>query len=235
MPSKTFLHRAAAIVAAVIASSSLSAQITFTVTGTVDNTRDGFTANDPVTFTYTLVQNPSPAFSGTATASSQYRWEDETIGVDTALWANVTAASPFTGTWSRPSTSSTSPYSYIRVQASNALDLNAGSSNYTDPTGLTFGANDVVDIFTSATFTGLSFDLSSGTLPDANTYFAALAGTYSLDTNHGSFFSVVGASDDIFFTPTSLTISAVPEPSTYAAFAGLAALGLVALRRRRAA
>lgn len=36
------------------------------------------------------------------------------------------------------------------------------------------------------------------------------------------------------FAVTSLTVSAVPEPSTYAALAGLAAFGLVLLRRRRA-
>jgi len=34
---------------------------------------------------------------------------------------------------------------------------------------------------------------------------------------------------------TSLTISAIPEPSTYATFAGIAALGLIAWRRRRLA
>jgi hypothetical protein len=41
----------------------------------------------------------------------------------------------------------------------------------------------------------------------------------------------------INFSPTTISISAaaIPEPSTYAALAGLAALGLVVLRRRRAA
>jgi len=37
----------------------------------------------------------------------------------------------------------------------------------------------------------------------------------------------------ISLTPTALTISAVPEPSTYALLAGSAMLGFVVLRRRR--
>lgn len=51
-------------------------------------------------------------------------------------------------------------------------------------------------------------------------------------------YSTTSATSNLTITDVAITTnvaSAVPEPSTYAAFAGLAALGLVAWRRRRAA
>lgn len=82
-----------------------------------------------------------------------------------------------------------------------------------------------IDGFTAASFTaGTTFNLfdwgsASGTfstlnLPDLSAY------GFAWDTS-------------ALYTTGELSVSAVPEPSTYAAFAGLAALGLVALGRRR--
>jgi hypothetical protein len=96
--------------------------------------------------------------------------------------------------------------------------------------------------------TGLSASVSAGNLPtftfpeaysepfSAAGYFAGFAGSYQ--NFDSSFFRVhdpLGV--EIGFTVTNLTIgaSAIPEPSTYAALFGLCALGLVMLRRRRAA
>jgi hypothetical protein len=64
------------------------------------------------------------------------------------------------------------------------------------------------------------------------TYFSAYAGTYALNTGILKMYDV-GAGHNTTFTATSLTIGAVPEPSTYAALIGLAALGYAAYCRWR--
>ena len=72
---------------------------------------------------------------------------------------------------------------------------------------------------------------------DGTTLIAALStdsfesGLYSIDATTGVA-TLIGAFDSGI---TSIAVSAVPEPSTYAAFAGLAVLGLAASRRRRVA
>lgn len=80
--------------------------------------------------------------------------------------------------------------------------------------------------FTAATYTLFEFSGASGTSSfDVSDFVfgSTIAGyTYALALN-GSALELTA------------TASAVPEPSTYAAFAGLAALGLIMLRRRRIA
>lgn len=131
------------------------------------------------------------------------------------------------------------------MTSSNVIAITAASSNWTDSMGLTHSGNEVTNITMNARFTGLTFDLSSGgPLPDANTFFGALAGTYSELDYAGSntnYFYWVGIDEGLFedgmyFTPTSLTIAvgAVPEPSTYAAILGVAALIGASVVRRRA-
>lgn len=100
--------------------------------------------------------------------------------------------------------------------------------------GLTFNGNIVSDIYVGANFNGLNFDFPSQSLPVATTYFSAYLGTYTLNATYGHYFTIQNVGQ-IDFTPTSLTISAVPEPSTYAAIFGALALGLVVWKRRRAA
>ncbi len=87
---------------------------------------------------------------------------------------------------------------------------------------VTYGA------FTPASFSaGQSFDLFN---------WGSATGTFStLNLPDLSAYGLTWDTSALYSTGVlSVTTSAVPEPSTYAAFAGLAALGLVALRRRRA-
>ena len=77
----------------------------------------------------------------------------------------------------------------------------------------------------------ISYTINANTLTPGTDY--SLYGSYAaiLDQNstNGSFNAAYWEAS------TSLTISAIPEPSTYATFAGFAALGLAAWRRRRLA
>lgn len=74
------------------------------------------------------------------------------------------------------------------------------------------------------------------------TYFTSYIGTYSsLATTGAAGKNAISVSladpgkTSISFTPTTLTISvgAVPEPSSFALLAGLTALGFISTRRRR--
>ena len=101
---------------------------------------------------------------------------------------------------------------------------------------VTYDAN-FEEFFTVGTLGGDFTALASFDWVDGTTLIAALStdsfesGLYSIDATTGVA-TLIGAFDSGI---TSLAVSAVPEPSTYAAFAGLAVLGLAASRRRRVA
>lgn len=102
---------------------------------------------------------------------------------------------------------------------------------------------------TTPSFTGFPTGVTSGTYD--HTFDMTLSGSYNptFITNNGGTVStamnaLVAALDDgkAYFNIHSSSfaggeirgfLTAVPEPSSYAAFAGIAALGVVALRRRR--
>jgi hypothetical protein len=212
-----------------------SAQVTFTVNGTINSTGSGFTSGDTISFTFILVQNPPQAFTGFVNPGSLYAWEDDNALTDTPLWTNVTGSVnsvAFGGAWARPSANNAAPYS--NVYAAGTLNPTIGLSARSDSgesIGLTRDGDALTAIQIEGYYTGLNFDHSSGTLPAANSYFPAYAGTYGLSSSPGAFFEL-NDTTNINFTPTTLTISAVPEPSTYAMLLGIAALGVVWLGRR---
>ena len=76
-----------------------------------------------------------------------------------------------------------------------------------------------------------TFTIAAGTLTAGQDYegWATFARVVDHDTTHSGVYAVAWWGNE-----TSFTVSAIPEPSTYAAFAGLGALGLAVWRRRRA-
>jgi len=119
-----------------------------------------------------------------------------------------------TSTFNRLSSwNDTEPYLYPSL--GNGVDVVLW--NDSDATGMTFSTSN------DAFYGEAVFDLSA--YSSFTDLFPALNATGNVEiwNGHGTLgtWQVVGA-------------SAVPEPSAYAAFAGLASLGLVALRRRRA-
>lgn len=247
---KSFVTKAALLLGLALAPIAALGQIVFTVSGTVNATGNGFTAGQAVTFSFTLAQTASNTGSDSRVLLTGaqndiingYRWADE-VTADPILWADVTG-SPFSGTYARPVALSASPSMELQLDTTNnrirflASAPEPGGA-YTESMGLTFGGNNVTYIYAIGHYTGLNFDFTSGTLPDATAYFSNYLGTYAYTEipffTQSSAVYYDGASNDIFFTPTSLTISAVPEPSTYAAILGALALGLVVSRRRRTA
>lgn len=102
-----------------------------------------------------------------------------------------------------------------------------GSTDYTDqnafsrvgPPGVTFDENPA----------NLTYTLAANPLNAGKTFFG--------EGNFGIFldYNTTGGSINVSLLEsiTSFQVQAIPEPSTYAAFAGLGALGLAAWRRRR--
>lgn len=88
----------------------------------------------------------------------------------------------------------------------------------------------------SATLGGsLALNFLGGYTPTAGDTFALFTTSGSISSTFSQITSNVGGFDYSFNNATGLlTVSAIPEPSTYAILAGLGALGLTLYRRRRA-
>ena len=131
-----------------------------------------------------------------------------------------------TGSWQRPVLAESDPFSFIHV-GTDQLNLYAGNdANYS--IGLKANGVDVYGIGGIAV-TGDIFS-HPGSYTDPNAYFTGLTGTYILDGG-GINFQTAGGT--IGFSPNSLTIGTIPEPSS-ALLTGLGLADLVFRRRRHA-
>lgn len=117
-------------------------------------------------------------------------------------------------------------YQFLNTTPGEAYDISFDLSSITNLPGLD-----------SATTFSVSFDgtlLSQRTLPDAGTgYGLTFSSVTASGTSASLFFSsqtnfITFKLDNVVVTPT-----AVPEPSTYSALAGVAALVAITFRRRR--
>jgi hypothetical protein len=222
----------------------------------------GYTFGNSYTFTFVipagLAQNGNGE-TGYSTSSSTYRSESAAQG---SFFTSISGTG-LSGSYVTPTdtdrfedlgvySNGGDPFMYIRAQSlANNLGLTL-RDNTTAITGIEFQVNDP----------NVSFDYP-GSRPDSTdaednpiyvnpaTYF----GTYNnfgtvtggeADSHFQMNNSIIprlvlsyidGGTTSIDFSPISISISAaaIPEPSTYAALAGLGALGLAVLRRRRAA
>ena len=238
--SRSFLRVLGLAGLSLIASLSAIAQTTFTFKGNVlSSSFEDYQNGDAFTVTFVTKANIA---AGYGYADPDYLgWVEEAID-DPELFESVSFTGS-TGTWVRPvapdftSSDDDGPESYVNLYSGNWLDVMA----YSD-------AAEKHDVFTSLSAGGfrvwglmvqggidLSFDLNHATLPDINDYFGALAGTYTMIPAEMSPSSIaLEGGRSIDFTVHELTIStAIPEPGTYAIWAGLAALGSVLIYRRR--
>jgi autotransporter-associated beta strand protein len=137
---------------------------------------------------------------------------------------------------------------------SGNLAVNEGLANFVSGSQLRFtlgasGVNNSVSGAGAATFDGTFFidrsafigETGSWNLVDVNTLTETFGGSFALRflddatlfTNSGGGSYTFG--DNWSFSTLTGTLTAVPEPSTFAALAGLGALGFAAQRRRRRA
>ena len=217
-----------------LGSASTRAQVTFTIHGNAatngSQTFFGYSSGQAVTFAFTLAPNFSNNFSSNfiGGAPGSNSWSETTNPTDGIIWASINGTG-LTGTYN-PSL----PTGNIQVSpATNPLQLNAQNNNFNLNIGVTANGVSLSDFITD-TFSSSSFPTfaTSGSYVNPATYFSVYAGTYALNTGILKMYDV-GAGHNTTFTATSLTIGAVPEPSTYAALIGLAALGYAAYCRWR--
>ncbi len=223
-PLKTLLTVLAALTVAV----SAAAQVTFTITATaLSNTDELYTIGGTYTFVFTT------GSSFTQSDSFDQTWSEE-FTTNNQLFQTV-SGSALGGTFVRPVTSLHDPFSYINVNPDfDSIRLTAAADD--SRTGLT-SLNGTQLIRVSGDIVPSSVDFGNFLAGTTSlfTYFASYQGTYALTED--SFFELISTNGETMasFTGTSVTISvaAIPEPSSYAALAGVAALGLVIVRRRR--
>jgi hypothetical protein len=216
--------------------SAAHAQISITLSGTATNNTLGYTIGQPVTFTYTIASsfgNYTPSYFD----ASYNNWYEYHVPAD-SLFTAVTGTG-LTGTYTRPTFDDTDPHSFLQLRKNvdgsgyDFMQMSAGSQH--GDMGLSVGGELVQSIYMQLSRTGANFAFAA-TWVEPTTVLSAAMGTYdpTLGTTYGlTITRTIGGNAN--FEITSMTISAVPEPSAYAMFAGVSALGLAMYRRRKLA
>jgi hypothetical protein len=218
-----------------------SAQTMFTVTATANSTTNNYTSGNSYTFVFTL--GSGSTFSGAYT-SDRTSFQDETTASD-SLWSSV-GGTGLLGSYVRAVGDPGDPFNIAAAElppnyTNQSLYLVAGTEqNVTQTIGVTTLSG------TNLSWIEVSIDDSalpswtmaiSGTAPAS--YFSGYTGTYTGLTGANAdtvkLYNASGGGLILDFNVTSVAISAVPEPSTYAAAFGLAALIFAGWRRRKLA
>jgi hypothetical protein len=211
-----------------VLSATANAQVTFTLTGTMPTDGSelafGYTSGEAVTLSLTMAASFSDNSSSGFFSTFNF-WTEPGSNGGPQLWTNVT------GTGLAGAYGLSAPDGQINVvPGSSELAFYVESSS--GGIGLTANGTELKDI--TATVNSSEFlTFSTGSYLNPATYFSGYTGTYVLDGGSGQLINPNLSQVD--FTPTSLTITAIPEPATYAVLAGVAALGLVVLRRGKPA
>ncbi len=227
-----FLAVAFAFTAATLA----PAQVTFTVTATAGTTTQGYVLGNSYTFIYTTVPNFT-TLANSAFSASAWEWKEEQTTVN-QLWSSV-GGTGLLGSFVRPAGTLNDPYSYVGGLATLGIfELGANTDALvTTTTGLT--------TLSGTSLRATSASMSGGTLPtfaysasspstDLATYYSAYVGTYSgFSAGQVKLRDSVSNSLLLNFDITSVEISVIPEPSTYAAALAAVALAVAAYHRRK--
>jgi hypothetical protein len=218
-----------------------TAQITITFTATANSTAAGYTAGSSYTFVFVSASS-YPWTSDSNFFSSSNEWTTENSTTQPNPWAEISGTG-LTGTFAIPSGFDAYAGARVTSDFDGMLKTYAASDNSDISIGLKTPDNTDIGWIETAAFEGnlpaWTFSESYVEPFNATTgYFAVenFFGTYTPSNSSWiSIYGTDGSFDTIAeFTVTSVSIgatSAIPEPSTYAGLAGLAALGLVVWRR----
>lgn len=220
---------------AALINSAWADPVTFTFTATANATGQGYTLGASYNFSFTTgasYATLSTLSQSTFTAGSNNYWKNFSTA-DSALF--VSASGNGLGGTFVPS--ATNPSSYIFQNGLGGSDFIIGTTNTSQTVGMTTLSGTPLSYFNAG---GLSLSLSpggayTGSFVDPTTYFAARPGVYAVTSPNPLQLYGLGGGGSLLagFTVNQLTISAIPEPSTSAAIAGAAMLGLAVWRRRR--
>ncbi len=263
---RRFLAFASAALLGIVAAASASAQVTFSFTTTAQQTGFGYTMGSTYTFVFTAngsyAENSSGSFTNMSSYGASYQSTQNSQG---DVWTSFSGTG-LLGTYVTPGSDNLSSVLTVAAAALLPnLNLTAQDLTGTQfgNIGLrtldsTVLARIDAQINSSAlpTFAG-RFDYSTDGYQTPASFLTGVSGTYTSSFNEnvspngtanasapqitlqfwGDTGEGIGAAS-MNFTVSSLNISvsAIPEPSTYATLAGLVALGAaVGLRRRRQA
>ncbi len=224
-------------------------QVAFTVNGTVvdPNPTLGYTSGSAVSFSWVLDDEAirQARFSGpTQCCSGTLGWYQDLFSSTPQLWRSITGTG-LSGNWLPPTTSDDGNLFLSAGNFPQPYPASFGmlaNAQIGAPTGLQVNGRPVSALQMNAVYLGLdalgtlgSTAVFSNPPPDATALFLGLTGTYLPDRTFSDFGSIwaSGTNGGQFrFRIDSLTISAVPEPGTWAMWlAGAAMMGLF-LRRR---
>jgi|GEM_PF-3101843 len=226
-----------------LASSGRAVDIMITINGTITsaNAGMGYAVNDLVSFTW-VVNDYAPASPlGIASSNNYYVWRQENAGSEPSLWASVSGTgiggtyheapgnAPFERLWVYQNTSGSDftvrmdTDSFNTTTNNHGIHLNANSSYLVEELQFSGRIN-------------AGFSNITSTIPNPTVYMAGYLGTYAVASQTDGLIVANNGSGSLTanFLATSVTITAVPEPSTYAL--GTLATGVMAFvaRRRRA-
>lgn len=244
-PTRNRLMQLTRISALLLTGATVHAGITtFTVTGTANSSALGYISDSGATvYTFTISTGNSFSIAGNTFSTfspTVNQWYEEFITED-QLFTSITG-SGLSGSFARPSASNDDPncniQTYKNLSGPGADGLFVFAAAEVSDIGIRTNAGaSAVSIFRIDLFNAGTAFAYSGGYQEPMDVFQAANGTFAPPDGFTRTLSINTVSDgNVSFTIDSLTISTppVPEPSIYAALAGLAGFGFAALRRRRA-
>ena len=211
------------------AGSVLATPVQVSITGTANYTAMGYTSGQSYTFNWVINDGYTGGSADDSALDHNY-WAVE-LASDPFLWSSV-SGDGLVGTYSRPSGVSWAPYDDLE-SSPTYIYLLASSDTHTS-LGLTANGAAVNQVQAAASI-GVGFAFS-GTYINPAEYFATYEGVYTSSAIFDNSLNYVEvrdtASNTAQFTPTSVTIAAIPEPATALLF-GLGGMGAWLVRRNK--
>lgn len=226
-------------VLSLLAASACADPILIHVTGTANVTKWGYTQNQSYTFTWEVNDGYTNTdeddsykldeFSPTST-----RWYTE-FRNEPQLWNNI-SGDLLDGNYTRPDDISDSPMESMQASSNGYLfDMMARADYYTTETiGLTLDNNTINVTQIAATKLDIGAMVHPLSPTDPEVWLSDYIGPYTQSVESGREIRIYSGSDFISFTPTSVTIAAIPEPAAVTTTIITALAALFIHRRSRA-